>query len=49
MLNCSVADMVDDRGQWQWETFAHFLPIQVILILAGYNPSTPQLGEDKVY
>jgi len=49
LINCTVADMVDNRGQWQWETFAHLLPIQVLMILAGYNPPTPQLGGDKAY
>jgi hypothetical protein len=35
LLNCSIADMVDDGGQWMWETFAHLLPFQVVMVLVG--------------
>jgi hypothetical protein len=49
LLNCSIADMVDDGGQWMWETFAHLLPFQVVMILVGYNPPTSYMGGDKAY
>jgi len=49
LLNCSIADMVDDGGQWMWETFAHLLPFQVVMVLVGYNPRTSYIGGDKAY
>jgi hypothetical protein len=48
-MKCLVADIIDDRGQWQWETFAHFLRIQMIMILAGDNRPTSQMKGDKAY
>ena len=37
-LNYTVAEMVDNRGNWNWELFAHFLPIQVVMCIVSYIP-----------
>jgi hypothetical protein len=49
LLNCSIADMVDDGGQWMWETFANLLPFQVVMVLVTSNPRTSYIGGDKAY
>uniref|UniRef100_A0A6N2KBG0 Reverse transcriptase zinc-binding domain-containing protein n=1 Tax=Salix viminalis TaxID=40686 RepID=A0A6N2KBG0_SALVM len=38
-ISCTVADMVNARGEWKWEEFAHLIPIQVMMGIAGNIPS----------
>ena len=30
-LDYTVADMVDSRGNWKWEEFAHLIPVQLVM------------------
>jgi hypothetical protein len=38
-LNVSVANM-ESNIQWRWDFFAHLLPIQIIMVMASYPPSS---------
>ena len=37
-INYTVADMVDSRRNWNWELFAHIIPMQAVMSIAGHMP-----------
>ena len=45
-INYTVADMVDNRGNWKWDIFAHLLPVQVLMGIVGYIPPRRDENED---
>uniref|UniRef100_A0A6N2NKD1 Reverse transcriptase zinc-binding domain-containing protein n=1 Tax=Salix viminalis TaxID=40686 RepID=A0A6N2NKD1_SALVM len=47
-LNYTVAEMVDGRGNWKWEVFAHLLTVQTVMGIAGYIPPRQDALEDSV-
>jgi hypothetical protein len=38
MINLTVADMANDGKHLCWDKFAHTLPLQMVMILAGCPP-----------
>lgn len=38
MINLTVADMANDGKHLCWDKFAHTLPVQMVMILAGCPP-----------
>uniref|UniRef100_A0A6N2KYB2 Reverse transcriptase zinc-binding domain-containing protein n=1 Tax=Salix viminalis TaxID=40686 RepID=A0A6N2KYB2_SALVM len=40
--------MVDGGGNWKWEVFAHLLPMQVVMGIAGYIPPRQDALEDTM-
>jgi hypothetical protein len=47
--DCTVADMVGSNNQWLWGSFAHFLPVQVLMIMESHPPPTVDLTDDSVF
>ena len=47
-LNHTVAEMVDGGGNWKWEVFAHLLPMQAVMGIAGYIPPRQDALEDTM-
>ena len=47
-LNYTMAKMVDNRGNWKWELFAQFLPIQVVMGIVSYIPPIQDVGPDSM-
>ena len=47
-LNYIVADMVDSRSNWKWELFAHLLPTNIVMSIAGHIPPMQNTTEDSV-
>uniref|UniRef100_A0A6N2MJB1 Reverse transcriptase zinc-binding domain-containing protein n=1 Tax=Salix viminalis TaxID=40686 RepID=A0A6N2MJB1_SALVM len=46
--NSTVADMVDDRGKWKWEEFAHLIPMPIVMGIAGHIPPTQDMIADSM-
>lgn len=49
IINKTVADFVDDNGNWNWLSLSHFLPYHVLLRIASIHPPVAVRGEDQVY
>jgi ribonuclease HI len=47
-LDYTVADMVDDRGNWKWDVFAHLIPMQIVMSIVGYTPPMQDGIDDMV-
>eukprot|EP00258_Populus_trichocarpa_P027694 XP_024443713.1 uncharacterized protein LOC112324533 [Populus trichocarpa] len=47
-LDYTVADMVDDRGNWKWDVFAHLIPMQIVMSIVGYTPPMQDGIDDTV-
>lgn len=45
LVNCSVVDMLEDGKHWKWDSFAHLLHVQVVMLLAGYPPPSQNMEQ----
>ena len=47
-LNYTVTDMVDSRRNWNWELFAHLIPMQAVMSIASHMPPEQDTEIDSV-
>ena len=40
--------MVDGRGNWKWDVFAHLIPMQIVMSIVGYTPPMQDGIDDTV-
>ena len=44
-----VHDVVDSNGQWVWDMFQNFLPLQILIRIAANKPPYADDGNDEMY
>lgn len=49
IINNTVADFVDQNGNWNWISFRHLLPNNIILRISSIFPPRQERGEDQLY
>ena len=49
ILDCKVADFVDENGSWCWSSFEKYLPNNIILQIAALHPPSHAKGMDTIF
>lgn len=49
ILNVKVADFVKEDGSWYWDCFEHFLPSNIILLIAALYPLSSAKGTNLIF
>ncbi|KAH9735402.1 putative ribonuclease H protein [Citrus sinensis] len=49
IINKTAAEFVDAQGNWNWVTFSHLLPNNILLRIASFRPPMEGYGEDQIF
>ncbi|KAK9233421.1 hypothetical protein WN943_023671 [Citrus x changshan-huyou] len=44
-----VAELVTPDGTWEWHSFEHFLPNNLLLLIAAIKPPSVISGDDQIF
>lgn len=44
-----MAELVTPDGTWEWHSFEHFLPNNLLLLIAAIKPPSVINGDDQIF